>query len=168
MSENGSDSTADPSRDRLIALVEYVEHVHRLSEAPIFGLAEYRQLSYHESSLKARIGIKHDQSDEDGAIWLSIERLKRIPPPQVPDEIKPWVTVSSGPFMEPKVETVLTDTLPQDRANELVASGILEEADVQPALRPGDGNENELQPGLCDGSSLTPRLFSCLSFLPSI
>ncbi len=60
---------------RLVDLVDYVAHMVRLGEKPVFGLGEYRQLAYHEAGLKGRVGIRHDQSDEDGPVWLSIDRL---------------------------------------------------------------------------------------------
>ena len=69
--------------------------------------------------LKGRIGIRHDQSDEDGPVWLSIDRLKRIHPPDAPEDIQPWVTVSPDPFTEPAVAAVRTETTSQARADEL-------------------------------------------------
>ncbi len=88
---------SDAIRERLVDLVDYVEHMVRLGEKPVFALSEYRQLADHERVLKGRIGIEHDQSDEDGPIWLSIERLKRINPPDIPEEAQPWITVNPGP-----------------------------------------------------------------------
>ena len=122
----------------------------RLGQKPVFALGEYRQLAYHEAALKGRIGIRHDQSDEDGPVWLSIDRLKRIDPPVVPEEILPWVTISPDPFTEPVVAEVRTETIPKDRADEFIEEGILEEEDVQPALRSGRYGEEEEQAGLCD------------------
>ena len=141
---------SDAIRKRLLDLVGYVEHMVRLSEKPVFALAEYRQLSYHEAALKGRIGIRHDQSDEEGPIWLSIDRLKRIDPPGVHEEIQSWVTISPDPFTEPVVETVRTETITNARADELIEEGILEEEDVQPALRPDQYGEEEEQEGLRD------------------
>ncbi len=141
---------SDTIRERLIDLVGYVEHMVRLGEKPVFALGEYRQLAYHEATLKGRIGIRHDQSDEDGPIWLSVDRLKRIYPPDIPEEIKPWITVSPDPLTEPVVVAVHTETIPKARADELIDEGILDEEDVQPALRSGCYGEEEEQVGLSD------------------
>lgn len=46
----------------------------------MFARGEYWQLAYHEVDLRGRVGLRHDLSDEDGPIWLAIERLKRIAP----------------------------------------------------------------------------------------
>ncbi len=141
---------SDVIRERLVDLVDYVEHMVRLGEKPVFALSEYRQLADHEHVLKGRIGIEHDQSDEDGPIWLSIERLKRINPPDIPEEAQPWITVSPDPFTAPVVETVRTETVPRGRADELIEQGVLEEDDVQPALRPSQFEADEEETGLCD------------------
>ena len=122
----------------------------RLGEKPVFALAEYRQLAYHEVALKGRIGIRHDQSDDDGPAWLSIDRLKRVDPPEVLEEIQPWVTISPDPFTEPVIVAVRTETIPKAHADEFVEEGTLDEEDVQPALRPDRYGEEEEQVGLCD------------------
>ncbi|MEE9207995.1 MAG: AAA domain-containing protein, partial [Gemmatimonadota bacterium] len=137
-------------KQRLVDLVGYVEHMVRLGEKPVFALGEYRQLTYHEAELKGRIGIRHDQADDDGPIWLSIDRLKRIDPPDVPEKIHPWITISPDPFTEPVVAAVRTETIVKADADEFIEEGILEEEDVQPALRPGRYGEEEEQAGLCD------------------
>ena len=144
------ENESDGIRQRLVDLVGYVEHMVRLGEKPVFALGEYRQLAYHEAALKGRVGIRHDQSDEDGPIWLCIDRLKRIDPPDVPEEIQPWVTISPDPFTEPVVAAVRTETITKARADELIEEGILEEEDVQAALRPGRYGEEDEQAGLCD------------------
>ena len=76
--------TDDETRKRLVDLVQYVENMVRLGEKAVFALHEYRQVAYHEARVKGRMGIHHDQSDEVGPIWLSIDRLKRIAPPTTP------------------------------------------------------------------------------------
>ena len=144
------ESQSDVIKDRLVDLVDYVEHMVRLAEKPVFSLGEYRQLTYHESALKGRIGVRHDQSDEDGPVWLSIDRLKRIDPPDIPEEIQLWITVAADPFMEPVVESVHTETITKARAEELITEGILEEEDVQPSMRPDRDGDDEEQAGLCD------------------
>ena len=55
-------------QERLVNLIGYVEHMVRLGEKPVFTLKDYKQLAYHEATLKSRIGIRHDQSDEDGPV----------------------------------------------------------------------------------------------------
>ena len=134
----------------MLDLVEYVEHMARLSEKAVFALGEYRQLIYHEADLKGRVGVRHDLSDEDGPIWLSIDRLKRIAPPIVPEDIEPWITVAADPITEPIIETVRTETIPRVRAEQLIEEGVLYEEDAQPAMGPDRFGDEGEQTGLCD------------------
>ena len=138
------------TQNRLLDLVEYVEHMVRLGEKAVFALSEYRQLTYHEADLKSRIGVHHDLSDEDGLIWLSIDRLKRIAPPSVPEDLRPWITVAADPFTMPVVEPVRSETIPRERADQLIEDGVLKEEDVQPAMRPERFGDDESQTGLRD------------------
>ena len=137
-------------QERLLDLVKYVEHMARLSEKAVFALGEYRQLIYHEADLKGRVGVRHDLSDEDGPIWLSIDRLKRIAPPIVPEDIEPWITVAADPITEPIIETVRTETIPRVRAEQLIEVGVLYEEDAQPAMRPDRFGDEGEQTGFCD------------------
>ena len=80
---------------RLVDLLEYVEHMVRLAERPVFSIRAHKNLLYFEHELQGRIGIHHDQQDENGSVWLKIDRLKRIDPPDVPEEIKAGVVYQS-------------------------------------------------------------------------
>jgi len=137
-------------RQRLRDLVEYVKHMVRLGEKAVFALSEYRLLAYHEADLKGRNGVRHDLSDEDGPIWLSIDRLKRIAPPIVSENIQSWITVAADPLTEPVIKTVHTETISSPRAEQLIKEGVLREEDVQPAMRPDRSGDEEEQAGLHD------------------
>ena len=128
------------AQDKLVDLVDYVGHVIKLGEKPVFALADYRQLLFHEADLKDRIGIEHDKSDDNGDLWLKIHRLKRIDPPEVPEEIRDWITVGRNPFSQSTVQAVRTETIHQEEANEYIKLGILDESDIQPALKPSGSN----------------------------
>jgi hypothetical protein len=122
-------------RKRLRELVEYVEELVRQAEKPAFTLTDYKNLLYYESDLKGQVGVHHDLEDEDGPIWLKIERLKRTDPPLPPEAIRDWVTVSRDPFREPVVEALRVQTMHNDDAAKLVARGMVTDEDVQPALK---------------------------------
>ena len=122
-------------RKRLRELVEYVEELVRQGEKPIFALNEHKNVLYYESDLKGQIGVQHDIEDEDGPIWVKIERLKRIDPPVVPESIREWLVVSRDPFREPVVETMRVQTMHEAEAAKLVARGLVANDDVQPTLK---------------------------------
>lgn len=81
------------TKKKLIDLIDYVDHLVRLGEKPVFNIKSYKQLTYHEVDLRNRIGIEHNLSSDEGQIWLKIERLQRIDPPSIPDKIENWVAV---------------------------------------------------------------------------
>ncbi|MCK4389287.1 MAG: hypothetical protein KAV83_03490 [Desulfobacterales bacterium] len=126
----------NPTQEKLVDLLDYVGHMVKLGEKPVFALTDYRQLLFHEADLKNRIGIEHDKTDDSGTCWLKIHRLKRIDPTEVPKEIRDWITVGRDPFRQPVVQAIRTETIHQEQANEYVKLGILDESDVQPALKP--------------------------------
>lgn len=128
----------NPIQEKLVDLVEYVGHMVRLGEKPVFALADYHQFLFHEEDLKDRLGIEHDKSDNNGPLWLKIERLKRIDPPDVPERIRDWISVGRDPFTQPTVHTVRTETIHQEQADKFVKLGTLSESDIQPALKPKD------------------------------
>ncbi|MGH8501469.1 MAG: AAA domain-containing protein [Gammaproteobacteria bacterium] len=129
------------SNDKLVDLIDYVRQLAELGQKPVFSVKEYKQLLYHESALKNRIGIHHNLNDDDGPIWLKIERLKRLDPPEPPEIIRDWITVGRDPFQSPAVADTRTDTLDKKEAARLVEEGVLDAADVQSALKPQPGRE---------------------------
>jgi len=139
-------TTAEPQsqevKKRLLELVEYVEELVKQAERPVFALREYKNVLYYEVDLKGQVGVHHDLQDEDGPIWLKIERLKRVDPPAAPEPIREWVTVSRDPFREPVVETPRLETMHKDDAAELVARGVVAKDDVQPTLKSGQPRDH--------------------------
>src|SRR6266705_6214782 len=106
MTLSNAEHQSSKVRKRLRELVEYVEELVRQAEKPVFALSEYNNALYYESDLKGQVGVHHDLDDEDGPIWLKIERLKRIDPPAVPESIREWLAVSRDPARAPVLETV--------------------------------------------------------------
>ncbi len=86
-----SDKAPPDNHSRLLDLLEYLEHLAKLDEKPVFALREYQQLVFSEAELKGQIGITHDVSTDEEQVWLRIERLQRADPPQPPQEIRDWI-----------------------------------------------------------------------------
>src|SRR6056297_493101 len=100
------------TRSRFNDLLEYVHHVGMLNKKPIFRIYEYKQLVIWEHELKGRIGIQHNTADEDGLpIWVRVERLKRVPPPEIPEQLKEWIVVSNDPMIQPDVKEKIIKTV---------------------------------------------------------
>ncbi|MBF0234225.1 MAG: AAA family ATPase [Desulfamplus sp.] len=122
--------------NRLDELLDYVHHVGKLNQKPIFTIEEYKQLNIWEHELKGKIGIQHNVIYDDGtSIWLRIERLKRFAPPPIPDHIKDWISVGNDPENSPQIKDKLIKTVPEGEANKLVEEGVLVESDVTDPLK---------------------------------
>ena len=69
-------------RRRLVGLLDYVEQVVRLDERVAFRLSEYRLLdsstfAISKTDTENLPGVRHDIRDDEGQIWLEVERLAR-------------------------------------------------------------------------------------------
>lgn len=107
-----------------------------LNQKSIFRIEEYKQLNIWEHELKGKIGIQHNIIDDDGvSIWLKIERLKRLAPPPIPEQIQEWVAVGNDPESSPQIKEKLIKTLPDQEAKKLVEEGIVAESDVTNPLK---------------------------------
>ena len=79
--------------------MDYVEQVVRLDERVAFQLSEYRlpdgsTFAITKSDTENLPGVRHDIRDEDGQVWLEVERLARKEPPRPP---KTWPSGLSCP-----------------------------------------------------------------------
>ena len=122
--------------DRLDELLGYVRHVGKLNQKPIFRIEEYKQLNIWEHELKGKIGIQHNIIDDDGvSIWLRVERLKRLAPPPIPEQIQEWVAVGNDPESTPQIKEKLIKTLPGQEVKKLIEDGVVAEIDVTNPLK---------------------------------
>ncbi len=131
-----TEKTSSETINRLDGLLDYVRHVGRFNQKPIFRIEEYKQLNIWEHELKGKIGIQHNITDNDGvSIWLRVERLKRFSPPLIPEQIQEWVTISNDPQSSPQVKEKLIKTLPEQEAKKLIDEGVVAERDVTNPLK---------------------------------
>jgi very-short-patch-repair endonuclease len=130
-----------PGREGMLKLIDYVRSLAVLNDKPFWSLASYRNLVLHEKDLRGRIGIRHELTDEDGVIYLRIDRLERIDPPEAPELIREWLTVGRDPFKNPAIETLRAVSLPAAEADRLVAAGSVNPEDVSKSLRPRPAGE---------------------------
>jgi very-short-patch-repair endonuclease len=119
---------ADPVVEKLHCLLDYVEQVVRLDERPAFRLAEHRlstgqRLVLHEHELHALPGVRHDLTDEEGPIWLAVERLRRGEPPALPEQVTEWLDASPDPDAAPRLREERLVAVPAREKDALVAKG---------------------------------------------
>ncbi|MEJ2417171.1 MAG: AAA domain-containing protein [Exilibacterium sp.] len=121
---------------RLNELLEYVHHLGQLDLEPVFTVDEYNQLQYSEHQLRDRIGITINTAGLNGEpVWLQVERLKRVNPPELPADLQYWVTLSHDPQQPPTIKNERILTVTEAQVEELIAEGKLETSDIHTPLR---------------------------------
>jgi len=130
-----------PEKVRVTQLIDYVRTLVELSDKAVWSLGSYKNLLLHESDLRNRIGIRHDQADDDGSIYLKVERLRRIDPPEPPITAKEWITVGRDPFKEPVVQSIRTTVMTGPDAARFVEAGSVDPVDVANTLKPKPGED---------------------------
>jgi hypothetical protein len=88
-----------------------------------------RLSSVHQHELAFLPGISHDLTDDDGPLWLKIDRLKRGSPPVPPEGIAPWLEVSPAPDRKPVLRGYLISTVSDEQRKALVEAGAAREED---------------------------------------
>ncbi|WP_131194912.1 AAA domain-containing protein [Lichenihabitans psoromatis] len=138
------------TRDKLVALLDYVEQVVRLDERVAFDIGDYKladgkAVSFRSTDTRALPSVRHDGHDDDGPIWLAIERLQRLEPPLPPVHLSGWIIVSNDPNKPPLV--VRERRIPVDNAGRLarVAAGACADAflPADPKPQEDDGHQPE-------------------------
>ena len=150
----------DSAVERLKELLGYVEQVIKLDERPAFRLDEYRlptgqTFIFHQHELHALPGIAHDLADDDGPIWLSMQRLKRSEPPEPPEPIKSWIDISNDPNKTSKLREFIIKTVPELEKTDLVARGEARLDDCAEAIGPDANGHFDVRLRLEDRLEIT-------------
>lgn len=128
----------DTSKNRLDELLKYAHHLGMLNQKPVFKIEDY-QFNIFEHQLKGRIGIQHNVTNSEGSpIWLRVERLKRLPPPPLPEQVMEWVSISNNPATPPEIKDKLIKTLPEKDVDPLIKNGKVIAKDVSNSLKNKD------------------------------
>jgi hypothetical protein len=130
-----------PAAERLKELLGYVEQVIKLDERPTFRLSDHRlpagqTFVFHQHEFHALPGITHDLTDDDGPIWLNMQRLKRGEPPDPPEVIAPWLNLSPDPDKTPTLRDSLIRTVSESEKNDLLGRGEIRPEDCAEAMGP--------------------------------
>ena len=131
-------SSADPAA-RLHELLGYVEQIVKLDERPAMCLSDHRlgngrTYVFHQHEFHVLPGVSHDGSDDDGPIWLAIERLKRSEPPLANPDLSDWVEVVADPDKAPILREFVLRTVSTKEKDLLIASAKVRQADCEPSL----------------------------------
>ena len=136
----GGRITMPDARQKLIGLLDYVEQVVRLDERVAFRLSEYRlpdgsTFAVGKSDTQNLPGVRHDHRDEEGPVWLEVERLVRKEPPAPPESIGEWIVVPGDPARSPQVRGERLITVTAAERDAALAKGEVRPDDVLEAPR---------------------------------
>lgn len=153
---------ADTPAERLTELLDYVGQVIKLDERPTFRLSEYRlangqTFAFHEHEFHALPGITHDLTDDDGAIWLSAERLKRNDPPPPADDLASWIELSPDPDKTPVMRDHVLITVPKAECDAIVASGRARSEDCAESFAIGAKDQFDIRLRLDDWPEIAAK-----------
>jgi hypothetical protein len=128
------------ARQKLIGLLDYVEQVVRLDERVAFRLSEYRlpdgtTFSITKSDTQNLPGVRHDHHDDEGPVWLEVERLVRKEPPAPPDNIIEWIVVPADPARSPEARSERLVTVTAVERDAALTRGEVRPDDVLEAPR---------------------------------
>ena len=134
-------------RQRLIGLLDYIEQVVRLDERVAFRLSEYHlpdgsTFAIGKSDTQNLPSVRHDHRDEEGAVWLEVERLSRKEPPAPPEELAEWIVLSADPIRPPEVRNERIVTVSPAERDAALAKGEVRPDDVLEAPRKRGDPEN--------------------------
>ncbi len=124
---------------RLQELLGYVEQVVKLDENPAFRLGEFRLSNgqtyhFHQNEFHALPGVRHDQADDEGPIWLTVERLKRRNPPKPPERLTDWIELLADPGCAPTIREFVLATVNATERDGLLADKKIRPEDCEPAF----------------------------------
>ena len=98
-------------------LLTFIEQVEKLKIRPAFNVpTEY--FSAHHSELKGLPELRLNVQAEGEDVWLSIPRLREIPPPEPDEKLTPWISLHKSPAKAPELRLSIersdtTETLEQ-------------------------------------------------------
>ena len=93
-------------RDRLLSLIEFSQQSARLRGKPAATVAAHGLFALYEHEIQGLPGIRInvDGPESEDEIWLSVERLHEMRPPDVVSAVlRPWVQMKQAPTEEPRL-----------------------------------------------------------------
>lgn len=108
-------------RDRLTALIEYVEATERDRLRTVSDMADYRAFRRSGEDIILLPGVLVNVRDGDDHRWLSVDRLVRRPPPVPSDpELRRWIDLRDDVAQVPS----LRRELPREMLDDALRDGI--------------------------------------------
>jgi hypothetical protein len=152
---------ADPIAQPLKDILRYLTEVVRLDGLPVNDrVADDRRFVLHQNEIEGLPGITCDTRDEDGAVWLAVERLGELDPPHPDADLSNWIDVSRDPEQKPRVRDNIVTTVESAEKERLLAAEHARPQDCAPAVTGAEGHSGiwNVRLRLADHADLARRL----------
>ncbi len=100
--------------ERLISIIEFAQQSARLSARSAATVTQHNSFSLFEHKAQGRPAVHFNETEQgaDREIWLAVERLHETAPPDCQNGIlRSWITVGTGPDIEPTLRTGVQEIL---------------------------------------------------------
>ena len=149
----------------LMNVLGYLAEVVRLNEPVVRRVADYRSedragFVLHQHELDGLPGINLDLVDDEGPVWLRVDRLQKIDPPPIDADLAAWIVVSGDPERSPTINESVMVTVDGAEKDRLLEAKQARAADLEPVINPDRRHYNifNVRMRLADYPSLASRL----------
>ena len=87
----------------VLDLLNYIEQVEKLKNKPAFSVPSEFFVAY-QHDLKSLPELQFNLQVDGDDVWLRLPRLQEIAPPELDEELKPWVTLPKNPETVPEIK----------------------------------------------------------------
>ena len=114
----------------VLDLLNYIEQVEKLKTKPAFTVpTEF--FAAHQHELKGLPELQFNMQVEGDDVWLRVPRLQEIAPPELDEQLKPWITLPKSPEKSPELKS---ETVTFEGKREVAREQLKDHPEVQEAF----------------------------------
>lgn len=114
----------------VLDLLNYIEQVEKLKTKPAFTVPTEFFVA-HQHELKGLPELQLNLQVEGDDVWLRVPRLREIAPPELEEQLKPWVTLPKSPEKSPELKS---ETVTFEGKREVARAQLKDHPEVQEAF----------------------------------
>jgi len=155
----------DPAVEPLKSVLGYLTEMVRLNNRAIERVTDYefvdgKHLILRQGDLDHLPGVTYGGVHDDDAIWLRIERQKRVEAPAVHADLHPWIEVPADPDERPRVCDSIEIYVDVSEKDRLITTKEARPENCAPAMNSDAGTDTwRVRLVLQDHSDLVERLW---------
>ena len=114
----------------VLDLLSYIEQVEKLKTKPAFTVPNEFFVA-HQHELTGLPELQFNLQVEGDDVWLRMPRLQEIAPPELDEQLKPWVTLPKSPEKAPELKS---ETVTYEGKREVARAQLKDHPEVQEAF----------------------------------